>query len=215
MAEGREQTGGSGMGVTSTLHQTGLQTALSTQIKIYATGNDGDKYPIGAIQSLAPTETRPLLRISEVGTDAVVEIIPQAATTIELSVTRIIFDFQRLPAAFQRGFRHINAARLPFDIVVEDYNAAREVSVGDVGGVSAGVRVTTTYKNCWINTYSFSYTQDNYMISETATIWAEHVYDSDNGTGIAVGGDDTFEATANESATANTLSDATAAPTVS
>lgn len=212
MPNSRIPTGGFDNGVTSSLHQVGLQTALSTQIKIMATGEDGTARVIGAIQSLAPTETRPLLRVSEVGTDAVVEIIPQAATTIELAVTRIIFDFQRLPASFQRGFRHINSARLPFDIVVEDYNAYREMQNADPinAGVSEATPVTTVYKNCWIQNYSFTYTQDNYMISETATIWAEHVYDADDdGNGdIAVGGSDDVENAANYSATANTLSEA-------
>jgi len=213
MPNSRTPTGGDDLSVSSAYHKIGLQTALSTQIKIYATDEEGTARVVGAIQSLAPTETRPLLRISEVGTDGVVEIIPQAAATVELAVTRIIFDYQRLPAAFQRGFRHINSARLPFDIVVEDYNAYQELNNIDNAGKSGATPVVTVYKNCWVQNYSFSYTQDNYMISETATIWAEHVYDSGEEVDIALGGSDTIENKSNFSPTSNALSEAGAAYT--
>lgn len=216
MALGRTATGN--QDAISAFRKSGIQAALSTQIKILArnTNEDGtpagDQYVIGAIQSLAPTETRPLIRISEVGTDGVIEIVPNASATCEIAVTRMVFDYQRLPAAFQRGFRHIAAARLPFDIVVEDYNAYQEYGgTPPEGGITAGIFVKTIYKNCWLQNYSFTYTQDNYLISETATIWAEHVYDETYKDGIAVAPTDSYERDANGSDRANVLTDAQAA----
>lgn len=215
MAQGRTATGN--LDNISQFHKTGLQAGLSTQIKIYVQNMDengnatGDKYVVGAIQSLAPTETRNLMRITEVGTDGVLEIVPQSATTVEIAVTRLVFDYQRLPAAFQRGFRHIHAARLPFDIVIEDYNAYREYGAPPVGGKSNSNFISTVYKNCWLQNYSFTYQTENYLISETASIWAETVYDTDSYASPSVAPADSFEKEAGKTATASVLSDASAA----
>ena len=200
----------------SSFHQTGLQSALTTQIKIYAADPDshGTKKVVGAIQSFAPTETRALIRINEVGTDGVIEIVPQSPATVELTVTRMVFDYQRLPAAFQKGIRHIHAARLPFDIVVEDYNAYQEYGAPMVGGQSNTTKITTVYKNCWIGSYSFTYDQGNFLITENATISAEHVYDESSPTdNVSVLPVDTYESEANASNLANVLTDAQAAIT--
>lgn len=215
----RQATGG--LDTISQFRKTGLQSALSTQIKILAQNCDdagqpvGSPQVIGAIQSLAPTETRPLIRISEVGTDGVIEIVPNGSTTCEIAVTRMVFDYQRLPAAFQRGFRHIHAARLPFDIVVEDYNAYQEYGgTPPAGGKSQNSFVKTIYKNCWLANYSFTYTQDNFLISETASIWCEHVFDqsaSPIDDGISVEPSDTLESGANKDVGANALTEAHAA----
>jgi hypothetical protein len=211
-----ERTATGNLDNISQFHKTGLQAGLSTQIKIYVQNTDengnpsGDKYVVGAIQSLAPTETRNLIRISEVGTDGVLEIVPQNAATVDIQVTRLVFDYQRLPAAFQRGFRHIHAARLPFDIVIEDYNAYREYGTPPTGGKSGGNFVSTVYKNCWLQNYTFTYQTDNYLITETATIWAETVYDTDSYQGVSVAAADSYEKAANFSATANVLTEAQA-----
>ena len=176
--DGREATGGlSGSGTD--FHSRAIQAGLSTQIIITAEDANGDAQPIGAIQTLEPTEDRMLVRISEVGTDGVIQIVPQTATTIVLAVTRLVFDYQRLPAAFQRGFRHIHAARVPFDVVVYDYNPYQELSRakegdGDSGDIPSEL-LTTTYYNCWLQNYLYTYDQSNYLISESASIWAEGV----------------------------------------
>ena len=204
----REETGQLGetpSGITSPLHDKKLQVGLSTQIIIEAQDLNGQFRAIGAIQNLSPTETRPLQRIGEVGTDAVIQITPTSFTSVSLEVTRIVFDYQRLPAAFQRGFRHIHAQRIPFDIQIIDYNPYQEVANATGGFPNA---ITTRYVNCWLASYSATYTVDNYMISETATIEAEHVYDIPTGNAIAVGGDDAVERNNNDSAIANTLAEA-------
>jgi len=210
----REETGQIGVtpsgGVNSPLHDQKLQVGLSTQIIIEAQGADGQFHTIGAIQNLTPTETRPLQRIGEVGTDAVIEITPTSFTTVTMEVTRIVFDYQRLPAAFQRGFRHIHAQRVPFDIQVKDYNPYWEIST--TPGTAVNFMLTTRYVNCWLARYSTPFTADNYIITETATIEAEHVFDEPIGSQIATGGDDATERSHNDSRYANTLAEAFITP---
>ena len=209
----REETGQQGetpSGITSPLHDKKLQVGLSTQIIIEAQDVNGQWRAIGAIQNLTPTESRPLQRIGEVGTDAVIQITPTSFTTVTLEVTRIVFDYQRLPAAFQRGFRHVHAQRIPFDIQIRDYNPYWEISTNP--GQSTNFVLTTRYVNCWLARYSAPYTSDNYIITETATIEAEHVYDEPIGGQIAIGGDDFVERSHNDSRRANTMAEAFITP---
>lgn len=174
----REVTGNLA-GEGTQFHSRAMQAGLSTQIIIEVTDAEGNPFPIGAIQTLTPTETRPLQRISEVGTDGVIQIAPISATTVDLAVTRMLFDYQRLPAAFQRGFRHIHAARLPFDIRVTDYNPYQELgNINAAGEDGVPDSIVTVYVNCWLQNYTYTYAQDNYLITESATIWAESVYDA-------------------------------------
>jgi len=141
-------------------------TGLSTQIIIKV-----NNVAVGALQNLNVTQARPLQRISEVGTDGVVEIVPSGATTYDLAVTRVVFDQLRLPEAFSRSFRFIGAQRVPFDIEIYDLNNADEQNAA-VDATAGGI-VVMKYVNCWFQNYSTPYTADNYLISETATIWAE------------------------------------------
>jgi hypothetical protein len=152
----------------STVENPAPHTGLSTQIIIKVSGT-----AVGALQRLTVTQNRPLERIKEVGTDGVIEIVPNQPTTYELTVSRIVFDLVRLPEAFLRGFRFIDAQRLPFDIEVLDLsgvtNPGEDIS-------SDNSIVTSTYKNCWFTTYSTPYTVDNYVITEEATLWCETAY---------------------------------------
>ncbi len=200
---------GSTSPVISPLHDKRLQVGLSTQIIVEAQDVEGSFRAIGAIQNLTPTETRPLQRIGEVGTDAVIQITPTSFTTITLEVTRIVFDYQRLPAAFQRGFRHIHSQRIPFDIQITDYNPYQEVA-NAAGGIPNAI--VTRYVNCWIARYSSPYTAENYIITETATIEAEHVFDFPIGGPIAVGGEDASERSNNDDPAANTMAEAFLTP---
>ena len=143
-----------------------INSTLSTQIIIKV-----DDTPIGALQRLAVSQNRPLQRIQEIGTDGVVEIVPIGATTFELTADRIVFDQLRLPEAFKRGFRFINAQRLPFDILVIDFSATDPDA--DVDGTG---HVAMTYRNCWFTRYDTPYAADNYIITETASIWCETAF---------------------------------------
>lgn len=143
-------------------------TGLSTQI-IIKVSND----PVGALQNLSVSQNRRLQRVVEVGTDGVIEIIPNAATEYELSATRVVFDQLRLPEAFSRGFRFIAAQRIPFDIDIIDISGA------DPNANKAGTdenKTIMTYKNCWFTRYDTPYQADNYVVTETATMWCETAY---------------------------------------
>lgn len=134
-----------------------ISTGLSTQIVIKV-GND----TVGAVQQLQVTQTRPLYRAVEIGLDGTLEIVPQQRTEVTLNVTRIVFDKLRMAEAFARGFVNIKAQRLPFDILVIDRTSGADENA-----------ITHTYKNCWFQNYVTPYNADNYIITETAVLWAE------------------------------------------
>lgn len=143
-------------------------SGLSTQIIIKVDG-----VAVGAIQSLKVNQNRPLKALSEVGTDGIIEIVPNGATTFKLDADRIVFDNLRLPEAFKRGFRFINSQRLPFDIDIYDIgNTAPAANVEESGD---GV-VVMTFKNCWFGSMSTSYNSGDYTITESAGIEAETGY---------------------------------------
>lgn len=141
------------------------RTGLSTQIVIMVNGN-----PVGAVQSFAENQNRTTKAISEVGTDGQIEIVPSASTTIELNVTRIVFDGLSVTEAFSRGFRNVASQRYPFDIVVFDKS----------GGGNADTWITTTYHNCWFKSIAKTYSAGDYVIQEQANISAEFMSTSQN-----------------------------------
>lgn len=140
-----------------------IRTALSPKIRVTVNGK-----VVGAIQSIGPSSTRPLKRIKEVGTDGFIEIVPTSPTEINLDVTRIAFDRKRLPEGFGQTFHDIQAQVKPFDVVVVE-------ATGTVTGDESAPIRTYTYKDCWLQSYGATYTQDDYVISETATIWAKRL----------------------------------------
>lgn len=149
-------------------------SGLSTQILIKV-----DKVYVGALQRLTVNQTRPLERVKEIGTDGVIEIVPNGPTTFELTASRIVFDQVRLPESFARAFRFINSQRIPFDIEVFDLsNVTPPGGVGDLNSTAnvntkaTGI-VTMKYVNCWFTSYSTPYQADTYLITEEATLWCE------------------------------------------
>jgi hypothetical protein len=145
------------------------RTGLSTQIIVYV-----NEEPVGAIQSFQETQTRQNKRISEVGTDGVIEIIPQSPATVNLVVQRIVFDGLSLPEAFSRGFKNIHSQRIPFDIVVIDKFTG--------GGDEA---VVTVYHNCWFGNLTKTYQVTDYTIIENANVDCEFVSSRRGGEAVA------------------------------
>ena len=135
-----------------------MRTGLSTQIIVRVNGE-----AVGAIQSFAPSQNRQIERVREVGTDGFIEIHPNAPTTIQIQVTRIVFDNLKLPPAFKRGFENINSQRLPFDIEVYDHTHVETIPPQ-----------VTVYRNCWFASYASTYTAGAYQISENATIECQY-----------------------------------------
>jgi hypothetical protein len=164
----------------SPYHDKRIQSGLSTQIIVKVQGYNGDWYTVGAIKRFQVSESRNLVNVQEVGTEGIVQIHPQGAQPIELTVERLVFDYQRLTAALQRGFGHITNQRFPFDIVVLDYNpysfAGAEAREGSRGAPSSVVQ--TRFVNCWFKSLGYSYEAENYQISESANLSCETVYDT-------------------------------------
>lgn len=136
-----------------------LHTSLSTQVIIMVEGE-----PVGAVQSFGENQSRSNARIKEVGTDGTIEIAPQSAAEITLSVERIVYDGLSVSESFSRGFRNIQAQRIPFSIVVIDQHSGTDDDA-----------IITTYHNCWFNTISKTYNADNYIVTENCSIDVEYV----------------------------------------
>jgi hypothetical protein len=200
MALNRVNAGNRGLGNASNagvgVHSKRIQAGLSTQIVIQVE-EGGQKYVVGAIQSIRINQTRPLGETVEVGTDGIISIQPTAATKFSAELTRVVFDFQRLPQALQREYRNINAQRRPFDIVITDYNpyigtngvptggdtessgGGGGTEVSDEGAVTTDANsIETVLKNCWFGNLNISFEASNYIITETASLQFEHMYDT-------------------------------------
>jgi len=146
------------------------RTGLSTQIIVYANGE-----PVGAIQSFQETQSKSTKKVSEVGTDGIIEIVPQSPTTVTLSVTRIAFDGLSITEAFSRGWRNVTSQRIPFDIVVIDSFAGDDYENA----------IVTTYHNCWFTNASRTFSADNYVISESCAMDCEFVSTTRGGGSLA------------------------------
>lgn len=144
----------SGSILDSTTH-----TALSTQIIILVNNE-----PVGAVQSFQENQSKSNKRVTEVGFDGTIELVPEAPTQIDLSVDRIVYDGLSITEAFSRGFRNIQAQRIPFDIVVIDQYSG----TGDDA-------VITTYHNCWFRSIGTTFRSDNYIITQNCSIDVEFV----------------------------------------
>lgn len=135
-------------------------TALSTNIIIKVGPNT-----VGAIQTLSIDEKREVKAIDEVGTDGHIDSAPTKSVDITGSCDRIRFDRMRIAEAFSRGYVHVHAQRIPFDIVVIDnWN-------GDANNA-----LFTTIKNVWITGITYNYGVQDFIITDRMTWLAETIY---------------------------------------
>lgn len=155
----------------STLTST-ISTGLSTQIIIQVEMSDGSVEPIGAVQELTENQQRGLARIVEIGTDGVIEIVPNKATEFTISLGRVVYDGLSLPEGFGQGFRNIQSQRTPFNIQVIDVSAGVVDASGDI---DKNTTVITTYHNCWFSRTSTPFKADNFIIVQTAEVWCENI----------------------------------------
>lgn len=139
-------------------------THLSTNIIIKV-----DNYIVGAVQSINISETRQIKMIDEIGTDGHIDSAPFASANISGSCSRVRFQKQRITEAFGRGFIHISAQRLPFDIEIHDFF--------HVNGVNDKANaIVTTVKNVWIKSLTYDYHHDNWIITDKMDFDAETIY---------------------------------------
>lgn len=173
---------------TGTSQGAATATGLSTQILIQVDGQG-----VGAIQSFTSNQSRGTRRITEVGTDGTIEIVPNQATEVTLDVERIVFDKRRMTEAFQRAFLNIHAQRIPFDILVYDFTdvpsdtpldadpAGLDVaSAFDAPDDAEGI-ITTVYENCWFTSLNTTYASGDYIITERSNIAVEFVHSFKDG----------------------------------
>lgn len=140
-------------------------TAISTNIIILVNNT-----PVGAVQSLAINEKRPIKMIDEVGTDGHVDSVPNQSTNITGTCQRIRFDRLRVAEAFGRGFVHVASQVYPFDIVVLDKQKRDQ-----------GSQISTVIKNVWISGISYTYQTSDWVITDTMEWEAETIYSILNG----------------------------------
>ena len=155
---------------TGSILDSKTRTGLSTQVLIYVNGE-----PVGAVQSFNVTQNRPTRSIQEVGTDGIIEIVPNGATTYSITCNRMVFDGLSLPEAMSRSWVNIAAQRIPFDIVVIDR----------FFGDSSEEHIVTTYHNCWFKSLGKNYQASDYLVQENATLDCEHVSTVRNGLPVA------------------------------
>ncbi len=146
------------------------RTALSTQILVLVNNE-----PVGAIQSFQESQARDIKRIYELGTDGAIDQAPNGHATVDLTVNRIVFDGLSITEAFSRGFRNLQAQRIPFDIVVIDQYTGTDNDA-----------VITTYKNCWFKSISKTYQAESFTITEDCGIQAETIMTIRGGEAVAL-----------------------------
>lgn len=145
------------------------KTHLSTNIIIKVNGNT-----VGAVKSLDITERRDISRIAEIGTDGFIDSAPKSATDLSVNCQRTRFSRQRIAEAFGRGFIHAHSQRYPFDIEIQDIFA-------DADEANA---IITVIENCWISNIKYTYSSDDYIISESMDLTAERISSTLNGSNV-------------------------------
>lgn len=141
-------------------NQNATRTALSTHIIIKV-----DNTPVGAIQSIDVNESRTITAVDEVGTDGHIDSAPTKSTDISGSCSRIRYDRLRVAEAFSRGFFHAKSQRIPFDIDIYDL----------WNGNDSGSIIVTKIKNVWIKAISYTYSHDNWIITDKMDWVAEDI----------------------------------------
>jgi hypothetical protein len=155
-------------------------TAISTNILITVRTPAGP-VPVGAIQSMDINESRNIKMIDEVGTDGHIDSVPNQSTNITGDCTRVRFDRLRIAEAFDRGFIHVASQIYPFDIVIFDKQK-----------LAVGLQISTTIKNVWIKSIAYTYSSNDWVITDKMSWEAETIYsilNNGSNTPVAQGGE--------------------------
>ncbi len=147
-------------------------TAISTNIIILVNNT-----AVGAVQSLAISERRPIKMVDEVGTDGHVDSVPNQSTNITGSCQRVRFDRLRITEAFGRGFLHAHSQVYPFDIVILDKQKRNQ-----------GSQISTVIKNVWIAGLDYTYQVSDWVIMDNMTWEAETIFSILNGGSSSIPG---------------------------
>lgn len=149
-------------------------TSISTHMVIMVNNT-----PVGAIKSITIQENREIKQIDEVGTDGHIDSVPTRSTNISGSCDRVRFDRLRIAEAFGRGFVHVSSQAYPFDIVIIDRQKSDE-----------GSQISTIIKNVWIKSIDYTYSSDDWIITDKMSWEAESISSHLNGNNnVAQGGE--------------------------
>lgn len=147
----------------------------SVQHKIFSINDEGKRVQIGAIQSIAESQTKDTYRTFELGNPECLEVTQGLVTDINLQVSRMMLQTSTLMDQFTNtgsGIQALFDASLPFDI--EDVVTIPAINVDgtvDPKKASATEKVLKVYKNCVISSYSNTLnTTGDIRIVENATI---------------------------------------------
>ena len=146
----------------------------SVQHKIFSINDEGKRVQIGAIQSIAESQTKDTYRTFELGNPECLEVTQGLVTDINLNVNRLLLQTSTLMDQFtgQGGIQALFDSSLYFDI--EDVVTIPAINVDgtvDPKKASATEKVLKVYKDCTISSYSNSVnTTGDIRITETATI---------------------------------------------
>ena len=156
----------------------------SVQHKIFSINDEGKRVQIGAIQSIAESQTKDTYRTFELGNPECLEVTQGLVTDINLQVNRLLLQTSTLMDQFtgQGGIQALFDASLYFD--VEDVVTIPAINVDgtvDPKKASATEKVLKVYKDCTISSYSNSVnTTGDIRITETATIQVRKIDTPDN-----------------------------------
>jgi hypothetical protein len=142
------------------LYENRTGTHLSTNIIILVNNR-----ALAAVKTLAITESRGIQMINEIGTDGHIDSAPNKSTDISGSCQRTRFNRTRIAEAFDRGFIHVAAQRVPFEIVVQD----------NFQGSDDDSTVITTIRNVWIERIEVTLSSEDFIIVENMNWQAESI----------------------------------------
>ena len=146
----------------------------SVQHKIFSINDEGKRVQIGAIQSIAESQTKDVQRTFELGNPECIEVTQGLVTDINLQVSRMLLQTSTLLDQFsgQGGIQALFDSSLYFS--VEDVVTIPAINVDgtvDPKKANATEKVLKVYKDCTISSYSTTLnTTGDIRIVENATI---------------------------------------------
>lgn len=154
-----------GTNTTGSINITATSIATNILITVRNPTAPGGYVPVGAVQSMAISERRPIKMIDEVGTDGHIDSVPNQSTNITGTCQRVRFDQLRVAEAFDRSFLHASAQVYPFDIIIFDKQK-----------FATGSQIQTVIKNVWISGIDYTYQVSDWVITDSMTWEAENIF---------------------------------------
>jgi hypothetical protein len=179
------------------------RTAISTRAKVfsYLSEGGGSLTQIGVLSEFTPSHSRAIETRRGIGYgDQIAELIPQNEEAVSIAVTRTmlylanvmqVFGYEAGTSGLVRALKH---HRFPFDVqhelvipititgdpatadAVSNTQASTGGEIDDVGETG----IITFYEGCWFQDYNVTYSVDDVVLTESATILCTDIYDPNN-----------------------------------